>query len=490
MLGGAGSAFAADLSTMPVKAIPIADQTCSSIIDFFTTACQVSAYGVRFYGAVDIGGAYQTHGAPMSSTIGYNAELAKSSRGGMWVAAPNELSVSNIGLQIKEGLGGGWSFVGQVEAGFNPYSLRLLDAPASLRSGVGVPLARQDAITDANFNGQFYNDLGYAGFSHPVWGTLTFGRQNTLGSDQVLAYDPMQSAGGFSPLGLVGSWAGGGNTENRRDTMAAKYRVAFANWHFGAYAAFGGYSIGNADTAAYSGNIGADWHVGGGLLSADLTGGWRQNSISEGPGGISGPNGLDGFPTGIDTAGNETLNATVNNTTQLMFTAKYEYERWKLFGGINVNWFSAPSDPGIANQCITDQSGFPLGNCGIAGISNINATLLNGRVFSIAWIGARYALTDSVDVTGAYYHSWQNTFTNGSGPGIPFGKSTTCSQTPDISIECAGTQDFVSVLVDWKFAPKWDTYAGMQYTQYGGGITAGYISRNDLTTSAGIRFRW
>ncbi len=492
LLSGAGGAFAADLSTMPVKAIPVAGEMCSSILDFFTTACQVSAYGVRFYGAVDVGGAYQTHGTPMSPTIGYDSLLGKPSRGAMFVAAPNELSVSNIGLQIKEGLGGGWSFVGQVEAGFNPYSMRLLNAPASLRSGIGVPLAQQAAITDANFNGQFYNDLGYAGFSNPIWGTLTVGRQNSLGSDQVLSYDPMQSAGGFSPLGLIGSWAGGGNTENRRDTMAAKYRVAIANWHFGAYASFGGYGIGNADTAAYSGNIGSDWRIGGGLLSADVTASWRQNSIGEGPGGIVGPVNPDGTPNNPLTNTAETLNATNNNTTQLMISAKYELDRLKIFGGFNMNHFSAPSDPSIS--CITDISGLPLGNCpGTTGMKAINSVLLDGRTFSIAWIGARYALTDSIDVTGAYYHAWQNTFQNaggGSAPGAPFASQTSCAQTPMISIECSGTQDTLSLLVDWKFAPKWDTYLGTVYTQQNGGLVSGYIEHNNWTTSAGLRFRW
>ncbi len=502
LLSSVGGAYAADLGPMPVKALPPnGPTTCTSIYDFFLTACQVEAYGVRFYGAIDVGGAYQTHGTPMSPQIGYDPMLGKPSRNAMFVLAPNNLSVSSVGFQIKEALGGGWSFVGQVEAGFNPFSGQLLDAPASLRTGIGVPLGFQNAITDANFNGKFYNDLGFAGFSNATWGTLTVGRQNSLGSDQVLSYDPQQSAGGYSPLGLIGSWAGGGNTENRRDTLAAKYRVSIANWHFGAYAGLGGYDVGNADTQVYSGNVGADWHVGPGLFSADVTGSWRQNSIGEGPGGIVGPVDINGnplLPFSSASAAGEILSASLNNTSQVMVSAKYQVDRLKLFAGWNLNEFSAPSNPEAATACISDISGLPLGG-GCGNGTSFNNTLLNGRIFQIAWFGARYALTDSLDVSAAYYHAWQNDFSNG-GPeafktvnaagAIVAGGNTTCAASPSISIQCKGTQDVISAVLDWKFAPKWDTYIGTEFTQQNGGLVSGYLQHNDWTTSGGLRFRW
>jgi len=50
--------------------------------------------------------------------------------------------------------------------------------------------------------------------------------------------------------------------------------------------------------------------------------------------------------------------------------------------------------------------------------------------------------------------------------------------------------DTGSALIDWKFAPKWDTYIGTQYTQSNGGLNSGYLSSNDWLTTAGIRFRW
>src|SRR5579871_2944226 len=199
MLGGTG-AFAADLGTMPTKAPVLpADATCTSIIDFLTTACQVAAYGVRFYGTIDMGGQYETHGEPMSKFLAVQSFLGKASNNPIFVTAPGS---SNIGFQIKEPLGAGWSFVGQVEAGFNPWSLTLLNGVHSVFDATGTPLANQNAFGDSNSQGAFYNNLGFTGVSNDTWGTLTVFRQNDLNQDAFLSYDPMGVNGFFSPLGF------------------------------------------------------------------------------------------------------------------------------------------------------------------------------------------------------------------------------------------------------------------------------------------------
>jgi len=48
----------------------------------------------------------------------------------------------------------------------------------------------------------------------------------------------------------------------------------------------------------------------------------------------------------------------------------------------------------------------------------------------------------------------------------------------------------MSILFDWKFAAKWDTYIGTEFTQQNGGLLSGYLEHNDWTTTAGLRFRW
>jgi predicted porin len=490
MVLSGGGVYAADLNNMPVKAVPITGPAlCTSILDFFTTACQVSAYGVRFYGTVDVGGSYETNGAAPSPYLGVNSFLGKSSLGGRFVAAPNQLSASNVGLQIKEPLGAGWSFVGQVEAGFNPYSLQALNGVHSVQSQIGVPLINQNAAGDSNSQGEFYNDLGFFGFSNDTYGTLTFFRQNSLMQDAVLSYDPMGVAAGFSPLGFFGGYAGGGDTENRRDTTAIKYRVNLANWHFGAYGQVGGYDEGNAARGAVQGDIGADYHVGPGVFSADVIGGFRKDAVSLGVGETAGAGFTNaaGYPINIGVGGNNAqfLQATISNNTNVMAVAKYTVDRLRLYAGYEYVNFANPSD-NITS--FTDIAGdFLCQGCNKVGSlfngTNVVTNAYNvNRITQIAWFGAKYSLTDSLDVTAAYYHE-QNSSWAGPSQGL-------CDRNSAALGSCAGTRDSASALLDWKFAPKWDTYLGVLYSKNAGGIDNGFLADNVVSTTAGLRFRW
>ncbi|MGO9702322.1 MAG: hypothetical protein ACLPX7_24025, partial [Xanthobacteraceae bacterium] len=64
----AGAPFAI---TGPAKADPLPPPPgpCDSLPAFFLTSCQLSWYGVRFYGTVDLGGLYQTHGTPFDKNF-------------------------------------------------------------------------------------------------------------------------------------------------------------------------------------------------------------------------------------------------------------------------------------------------------------------------------------------------------------------------------------------------------------------------------------
>jgi predicted porin len=256
--------------------------------------------------------------------------------GGKWLASPNALSLSNVGIQIKEPLGAGWSFVGQWEAGFNPYSLELANGVHSVYAERGVPLALQNAYGDANAQGKVYNDLGFAGVSNDTYGTLTFGRQNTLMADAILAYDPLASSFAFSPLGFFGAWGGGGDTEDRKGTTAIKYRVNFANFHFGAFGQVGGYAEGNAQKGAVQGDVGADFNVGPGVFSTDVMAGHTKDAVTI---TIVGPTNAIGNPVNIFTPGfaNAFMNATLSDNTNVMVDAKYTMDRLKLYAGLGVD---------------------------------------------------------------------------------------------------------------------------------------------------------
>ena len=496
VLGWVGAASAADIDKMVTKAppatlAPAAPAICTGIDDFFTTACQLAWYGVRLYGTVDAGYGYETNGSPFEKLAGNgdNYFPGKNSLGGKWLPSPSALALSNVGVAIKEPLGAGWSFVAQLEAGFNSESLDLANGVHSVYANIGVPMFQQTSYGDSNSQGKFYNDLGFAGVSNDTWGTLTFGRQNTLMADAILAYDPFGSSIAFSPLGFYGSWAGGGDTEDRKGTTALKYRVNIANYRLGVFGQVGGYDEGNGQKGAIEGDLGGDFKVGPGLLSADVMVGHTKDAVAL---TIVGPTNQFGYPVNTTTPGfaNAFMSATISDNTNVMAVAKFTADRYAIFAGYEWIQYSNPSDPfTVSHSGFTDVAGdFVCFGCTALNGTTINSTAFNGgnKDLQIVWFGGRYALTSSLDVVAAYYYEAQNDYSGGAKNAA----GGTCAMATTALGSCAGSLDAVSALLDWKFAPKWDTYIGTLYSRLNGGLDSGFLAKDNLSTVAGIRFRW
>ena len=482
MLGCVGAAGAADLDTIATKApltkAPPGPTTCTDIPTFLLTDCQLAWYGVRFYGTIDVGYGYQTNGAPWDRNFpaGNAYFISKNGRKALWELSPNGLSQSNVGIQIKEPLGPGWSFIGQLETAFDPYSLDLGDGPRSLANNRGVPLNQQTANGDSSQAGQFYNSQGYVGLSSDTYGTLTVFRQRSLMAEAVGVYDPMAGSYAFSPLGFSGLTSGGGDTENVRYSTAVKYRLNYGNYRLAALAQFGGYDLNNGSKGAFQGQLGGDVHIGPGVLSLDAIGGYVKDAVSlslAGAADIQSP-----------------LTATLSDNTNVMALARYTFDKLKLYAGYEWIQFAPPSDP-ITVGGFNDLAGdFICAGCQIVNGTNINNLAFsasNGfkdRIMQVVWAGARYSVTDSLDVAVAYYHYDQNSFAASSA------NISSCAKSATSLSSCAGTMDTVSALIDWKFAPKWDTYVGTMFSQMNGGLDSGFLSRSNLATTAGVRFRW
>src|ERR1700747_827486 len=157
-----------------------------------------------------------------------------------------------MAIKGTEPIGGSFSFVFDLDAGFDPYSLFLSNGPGSIAANNGVPQNLQSSYSDSSRAGQWYNGQGYVGISSPTYGTLTVFRQNSLTFDAVFDYDPFGASYAFSPIGFQGITAGGGNTQNTRNSTSVKYRINFLD-HFRAAALlqFGGYGENNASNGAY-----------------------------------------------------------------------------------------------------------------------------------------------------------------------------------------------------------------------------------------------
>jgi hypothetical protein len=152
-------AWAAD--GVPTKASPAtaasAPKTCTDGWSFIATDCQLTWYGITVYGTIDAGVGWQSHGAAFDprSAPGSSYIIQKQNTGSMWVAAPNAMSNSTIGIKGTRPIGGDTSVVFALDAGFDPYSFRFSDGPASQFANAGVPQNLQTGHAGSSRAGQW-----------------------------------------------------------------------------------------------------------------------------------------------------------------------------------------------------------------------------------------------------------------------------------------------------------------------------------------------
>src|SRR4051794_870656 len=134
----ASAALAADLPThkgapvAPVK--PDCYATFWTWLDSSVADCPLSYWGVTLYGQVDVGGGFESNHAKFNGAYpqGVQQLISKQSHGAAWQAVPNGISQSNIGIKWKEQVIPDWFFIGDVNFGYDPYSLQFADGPRSL----------------------------------------------------------------------------------------------------------------------------------------------------------------------------------------------------------------------------------------------------------------------------------------------------------------------------------------------------------------------
>jgi len=540
-VAGSATAALADgaplVTKAPVYTAP-ASTSCASFYDFITTACPLTWYGVTLYGTVDMGGNYQTHGSPWDPNFPTGASylIDPANRKALWSQGPNGLSQSNIGLKWNEPFASGWSVVGQAELAFDPYSALLANAPEAMQKAINVNPTLQENPVDSSRWGWLAGQI-YTGVSSTTYGTLTFGRQNDIWNDNIVAYDPQGASYAFSPIGFSGKAAGMGDTEEARWTTAIKYRVnvpvsSAASLRFVVEGQPGlTYGAYNPNNGAIQGDIGADIKgVIPGVLSFDVSGGWIKDAVNIAP-----KNAVTAFPGFVGAFGPaEWLVATISNQTGFQANVKYSFGSVgyadppilgkgppppaaplvTLYAGYEWFQFSAPSDPQTStffddgflfnfNPAHITGGGATFNgtainniaysaNCGApkAGVGPENCS---NEIFQVMWVGAKYAITRNLDVIGAYYNYNQNQFlitSAAKGWNCTAAVAGTGLTGSSAHSQCAGTEDFWSAVLDWRFLPKWDLYIGEFFSQVNGGLANGYLARNNYSTTGGVRFRF
>ena len=225
------AAHAADLPTKKEVPPPPPANCFSSLWNYLNSSRRglpLSYAGITVYATIDVGFGYSTNGAPFNRSYanGVYSFVGKQSYGSKWLWTPNGINLSVVGINMKEAIPSlpGWSLIGALETGFDPYSGNLVNGPRSLVQNNGKALVLQSANADEPRR-PFDNSAGYLGISNPTFGTLTVGRVTSLTLDSVIAYDPMGASSAFSPFGSSGSYAGFGDAETNRANTGVKYRV-------------------------------------------------------------------------------------------------------------------------------------------------------------------------------------------------------------------------------------------------------------------------
>ncbi len=473
-LGGfAASAQAADLSVDSLK-----DMTIPSL----------TVAGITLYGTIDVGYGYAENGAPIGG--GWYAGLpltAYANKMGYKSTSSldeNMLSQSAVGVKIEENVGAGFVAIGKLETQFNPLTGELADACESIVQNIKLPLQQQTINADGSRCGQAFGGQAWGGVSNASYGSLTFGRQNSLENDNLGKYDAMGQSYALSLLGFTATdTAGAGATELSRWDNSVKYVYQYGPAHVA-----GQYSNGGQDTGifgnAFGANAGAAWKG----FSADVV--YQKE------------NGEAGLSNGVnyaDTTASQILKGTLTDGELWSVMGKYTYD----FGGgfkdegpvSKITFYGGYAHVEMTNYGTSVNAyeptigGYAPGTYG----GTWNSSPYNpgqSRILETEWAGAKYEMGQWAFAV-AYYHLTQNQY-------VAAGNATCAANYSAANNgpanpqpgQCAGEFDQVSALVDYTFSKNFDVYAGASWSDIHGGLASDWLKNQNAGVVTGMRIKF
>ena len=438
----------------------------------------LSLGGITLYGTVDIGYAYQSHGVPLSSQyvggLEYQAfTTTRNFAGSVSTVAESGIEQSKVGLRISQSVTDDLSLVARLETGFNPLSGQLTDACASLVTNSTRPQGSQTANADSSRCGQPFNSVLFGGVGSKQFGTLTVGRQNSLQLDALVLADPQLLSYAFSFLGYSGFNGGAGSTEAARWDNSVKY--AYQN---GPVHVAGMYSTGGADIGflgkAYGANVGITYSG----LTVDAV--YQNEKVA-----VNLRSSFDN--AGVDPVPTPGLAAYLSNDTSYNIMGRYTIDlgnatkdKVTLYAGYShIQKAHGDYQPGVEAE-----GNYPI-DIGI----NIN----NSAEYSMEWVGARYQVMTNWNLSAAYYHISQNSWTIGLGPTGNQGLGCVAA-----GLLCAGDFNEFSAVADYVFNKHYDLYGGVNWSEVTDGLANGFVgttvgtsgSENQVTVMLGARVKF
>jgi predicted porin len=458
MMGLVATAHAADMDLSSGKSTPFSDPLPDSL----------TWHGITVYGTVDVGYAYQTNGRPLGGIVsGLEFIPFTTTRNytGQSVStiAHSGLEQSKIGVKFDEPLGWDWALIGKFDTGFDPLNFSISNGCNSFIQNAGVVYTQQTSNADSGRCGQPFNGEAYGGFSNPVYGRLTVGRQNSLQLDNIAIYDPLTLSYAFSLLGYSGTDGGSGSTQAARWDNSVKYVYQYGPFHAAAM-----YSTGGEQSGIFGNSFGVD--VGG------VYKGFSIDAV------YSKEHGAVNLQTAVnDAPGSQTLAANISDNETFSVMGKYTFQlpghATSAFPTKAAKKAEAPGDKltFFAGYTHIDQSNpqdpIFIGNSAGGIPLTVSATLPDNNAFTtdkvlqFFWAGAKYELPWGLSFTGAYYHVNQNSYVADSAPCVAGGASKT---------DCSGTFDQVSFLVDYQLTKHFDVYAGITYGKVENGLASAF----------------
>jgi predicted porin len=407
---------------------------------------------VELYGVVDEGVAHIDHSLPASPSFiftlnSYN--IPAQNQGGVTALVSGAASMSRLGIQGHEDLGGGMSALFRLETAVNTSTGELGNNGQSVLNNANSLTTISGA---SSINGQFFARAAYAGLADDKFGSVVFGRTPAFSLEQTAEFDPLHGSGLYSPIGFSGQIGGGlGITETARLDNSIRYENKVGDVGFGLQ-----YKIaqtGSSDASEVGSVLEGMLAYHGGPLTLEATASQAKNTPA-----LS-------FKLFTNDVG-----LRVSDTFGYMLTAGYPINtQASLNAGFERTVQNSPSSSNNWSTQITSYYGMS-----IAGLVTAKAfaTTWGGAPVRTVWFGGGYKATGQISIDAAYYN-----VNNGGN-----------NHNDQYTIQA------LSLMPDYHFSKRTDVYAAFMLTHYSGPYLAQYspptLASANAIYGVGLRVRF
>ena len=357
------------------------------------------------------------------------------------------LSMSRWGIAGSFKVSEDWKAILVLESGF------VVNAGTTGNSALGLSqnrLTGPNWAGDSSVDGQIFNRASYVGLSSDKYGTLTFGRNNSIMIDILVPYDPLLTALVFSPLGFSGSYGGGGATDNSRADSSIKYKVKVGDWNAGVLYKFGGVAGASSAQTGSQFNLGYE-HGPFGIQGSYVT---FKDAFS-----VSNPGGTQALGT---------ISCSAFDTSAFMVATRYSFGQLVLKAGYEEMTFKNPSHPD-QDKALTSLFGQVVGSWNAAPYTT------GTKKLHVSWGGGNYDFTNKLSLYLGCYYVKQDDYSGA--PATLSGKSS-------------GNTTYSSAMLDYKLTKRLDAYVAYMGVYAKGGPNAGLPFHSNETAGLGLRLKF